>query len=107
MHMRNQLSSDGTLRTWRWPSRLGESYIGDQVHMTLEHVDLSVEKIVELQRLEERVKVADRKIVQGIHGDNKHRGSLKNNFGEDPKGSMMQSYKNAQAVASKKNQRSK
>ncbi len=105
MHTRNQLSSDGTLRTWRWSAHLGGSYIGEQVHMSLKHIDLSVERVVELQRLEERVKVADRKITQGIHGDNKHKGSLKNTFGEDPRGSMLQTYRNAQAAAANKDQR--
>jgi hypothetical protein len=107
MHMRNQLSSDGTLRTWRWPAGLGESYIGDQVHMTIEHVHLSVERVVQLQRLEERVKISDIKIQKNIHGANQHKGSLKNNFGKDPSGSMLEAYKNAQKVASKKNQRGK
>ncbi len=79
MHTRNQLSSDGTLRTWRWPARLGNSYIGDQVHMTIEHLHLSVERVEELKRSEERTRVMDMKVQKNLHGSNTG-GTRKSNY---------------------------
>lgn len=61
-HVRTQLCSDGTLRMWRWPMRLGEEYYGKEVEMTETKVKLSEESREYLLAKEERVKRADEEI---------------------------------------------
>jgi hypothetical protein len=73
MHIRNQQSSDGTLRTWKWPASLGPNYVGPKVTMTVEHVELTEERRVQLQRVERRTKVADLKIQRNTHGNQRER----------------------------------
>lgn len=63
-HIRQQLCSDGTLRTWRWPMSLGEEYFGPRVAMTETKVKLTGERVEELLAKEFRVEVAHKEILR-------------------------------------------
>jgi hypothetical protein len=57
MGLTNQLCSDGTLRTWRWPD--GKP---NQIEMTETKVELTRQRRQELIEVEERVKEVDQHI---------------------------------------------
>lgn len=65
--IRNQLSSNGLLRTWKLDDK------GNVVEYTTVHKELTPKRVAELQELEERVRKIDAKIRRGNIHEGNHR----------------------------------
>jgi hypothetical protein len=62
-HVRNQVYSDGTMRTWKWPMALGEGYFGEKVVCTVSYIDLTESRRQDLIAAESRRKSMDESIL--------------------------------------------
>jgi len=61
-HIRTQVSSDGTLRVWKWSLDLGEGYFGPKCEMTVSKISLSDERKEYLKSIEEASTLNDKRL---------------------------------------------